>query len=58
LRAVDWGNTERAIRINQGELGLQDLEAILPYAYVEMVVCPKIETAEQIKKISNKIKEI
>lgn len=58
LRHLNWKNSERAIRINQGKLGLQDLEQIIPYAFVELVVCPKIETADEVRAISKKLNEL
>lgn len=58
LRSVDWKTTERAIRINQGQMGIQDLEAIIPYAFVELVVLPKVETPEQVREIAQKINEL
>lgn len=50
LRAVDFGQSERMVRINQGERGLEDVDAIVPQN-VHMILIPKVETAEQVKDV-------
>lgn len=57
LRAVDFMNAERMVRINQLPLGLKDLEAIVPQK-ADLILLPKIETAEQIRVVESKIGEI
>ncbi len=57
LRSVDFMGAERMVRINQGELGLEDLEYVVPH-YVNMILIPKVETADQIKAVEEKIKTI
>lgn len=54
LRTVDFGGAERMVRINQGELGLLDLEWIVPHN-VHIVLIPKVETAEQVRVVELKI---
>lgn len=54
LRAVDFGGAERMVRINQGELGLQDLDCILPHN-VHVVLVPKAESADQIRAVDERI---
>ena len=49
LRAVDFGPCERMVRINQS-LGLADLEEIVPQC-PDMVLIPKVETAEQVREV-------
>lgn len=39
-------------------MGLKDLEAIIPYSFVELVVIPKVETADEIRAISAKLNEL
>ena len=56
MKELDFGNSERCIRINSIESGLEkrDLVAALatnPHA----IVVPKIETAEQVKWVSERI---
>jgi citrate lyase subunit beta/citryl-CoA lyase len=50
LRAVDFGQCERMIRINQGERGLADVDAVVPQN-VHVILIPKVETAEQVKAV-------
>lgn len=57
LRAVDFFESERMVRINQLPLGLRDLEEIVPEK-VDLILLPKIESAEQIKSVSDKIDSI
>ncbi len=57
LRAVDFFGSERMVRINQLPLGLKDLEEIVPEK-VDLILLPKIETAGQIKSITDKINNI
>ncbi len=47
LRAVDFGLCERMVRINQGQRGLQDVDAVVPQN-VHVILIPKVETAEQV----------
>ncbi len=57
LRVLDFFGSERLVRINQGELGMQDLEAIIPHN-VHVVLLPKAETAEQVIAMDKKVQEI
>jgi len=50
LRQLDFGGAERMVRINQGELGYQDLDAILPHN-VHCVLIPKVEEPEQVRSV-------
>lgn len=54
LRAIDFGGAERMVRINQGELGLQELDLLLS-CNVHVVLIPKVETAEQVKQVDERI---
>ena len=57
--AVDFGNVEKMIRINGvNELGFTDLEAVLPFAPVDVLVIPKVEYPEEIHTLEKKICEI
>ncbi|MCJ7628866.1 MAG: aldolase/citrate lyase family protein, partial [Longimicrobiales bacterium] len=40
LRCVDFGEAERMVRINQGDPGLEDLEAVVPEG-PELILIPK-----------------
>ena len=57
LRTLDFFGAERMVRINQGELGLKDLEAIIPHN-VHLILIPKVEDASQLKTVDDKIKDI
>ena len=57
LRVLNFYDAEKMVRINQGELGLNDLEEVVPQN-VNLILVPKVETAEQLKAVDLKIKEI
>ena len=57
LRAVDFLQCERMVRINQLPLGLEDLEEIVPES-PDLILIPKVETPKQVIDASQKIAEI
>jgi len=57
LRAVDFGTSERMVRINQFPLGLADLEEIIPQA-PDLILIPKTEDAAQISDVVGAIDSI
>ena len=57
LCQVNFYGVERMVRINQGERGLKDLEWVVPY-FVNVILLPKVETAEQIHAVDQKIAEL
>jgi len=57
LRAVDFLQCERMVRINQLPLGLEDLEEIVPES-PDLILIPKVETPGQVIDASQKIAEI
>jgi len=57
LRAVNFYGAERMVRINQGERGLEDLEYVIPHN-VHLVLIPKCENAETVRKVVGKISAI
>lgn len=57
LRAIDFYGAERMVRINQGERGLDDLEYVIPHN-VHLVLIPKCETAETVRRVDEKIRDI
>lgn len=57
LRQIDFRGAERMVRINQGETGMNDLEAIIPQN-VNLVLIPKCESAEQVRKFDDHIAKI
>ncbi len=57
LRQVNFYGCERAVRINQGQRGLQDLEFVVPH-HVNIILMPKCESAGQLLDVDNKIQSI
>ena len=57
LRTLDFFGAERMVRINQGEMGLIDLEFVVPHN-VHLVLIPKAESREQIIAVDEKISDI
>lgn len=54
LRQVDFYGTERMVRINQGERGLDDLQFVVPHN-PNLILLPKCETADQVKQVEDRI---
>ena len=57
LRTLDFFGSERMVRINQGKMGLKDLEAIVPHN-VHLILVPKVENAKQLKAVDDKIQNL
>ncbi|MBC8344553.1 MAG: HpcH/HpaI aldolase/citrate lyase family protein [Bacteroidetes bacterium] len=57
LRSVNFYGSERMVRINQIPNGLEDLNFIVPH-HVNLILIPKVENAQQIIDVDNRIKEI
>jgi citrate lyase subunit beta/citryl-CoA lyase len=57
LRQVDYMGSERMVRINQGDLGLLDLDFVIPHN-VHVVLIPKVENPEQVTAVDARIQEI
>ena len=57
LRAIDFYGAERMVRINQIPKGLEDLDFVVPH-YVNLILVPKCESAEQIHVLNAKIDEL
>ncbi len=57
LRCVDFGEAERMVRINQGDMGLEDLDVVVPEG-PEMILIPKVETSGQVKRVQARIATI
>ena len=54
LRAINFYGAERMVRINQGEMGLEDLHFIIPHN-ANLILIPKCESADNIKRVEEKI---
>ncbi len=57
LRAVDFLECERMVRINQLPLGLEDLNEIVPES-PDLILIPKVETANQVLDVKKRIDEV
>lgn len=57
LRQVDFNGAERMVRINQLPQGLDDLKFVIPHN-VHVILIPKCESAEQVKKVDERVKDI
>ncbi len=57
LRTLDFFGAEPMVRINQGDLGMEDLEAVVPQP-VHLILIPKTETADQVRAVDENIAEI
>ncbi len=56
LRSIDFYGAERMVRINQLPAGLEDIKYVAPH-YVNLILIPKCETAEQIKQVDAEIEK-
>lgn len=54
LRALNFYGAERMVRINQGDMGIEDLKFIIPHN-VNLILVPKCETAAYIHKLEKAI---
>lgn len=57
LRQIDFMGAERMVRINQGQMGLVDLDFVVPHN-VHVVLIPKCESADEVKAVDARIAEI
>src|SRR5664280_56483 len=57
LRQINFYGSERMVRINQGERGLEDVRYVVPHN-VNLVLIPKCESAEYIKVVEKEISTI
>ena len=57
LRTLNFFGSERMVRINQGKLGMKDLEAIIPHN-VHLILIPKVENANQLKEVDLAIQKL
>jgi citrate lyase subunit beta/citryl-CoA lyase len=57
LLAIDFGNAERMVRINQPPLATADLEEVVPAA-PDLILIPKVEDPEEVAEVDRKIASI
>jgi citrate lyase subunit beta/citryl-CoA lyase len=56
LVALDWGTSERMVRVNQGELGDEDLAAIAPHN-PHVVLLPKVEDPAAVRAAADRLRQ-
>jgi citrate lyase subunit beta/citryl-CoA lyase len=54
LVALDWGRSERMVRVNQGAVGDDDLDALAEHN-PHTVLLPKVETADQVLHAARRV---
>ena len=57
LRSLDFCGAERMVRINQGERGLEDIDAIAAHN-LHLVLIPKVEDPEQVRAVDARIQTV
>ncbi|CAN5491138.1 hypothetical protein BH11ARM2_BH11ARM2_27590 [soil metagenome] len=57
LASLDFGGSERMVRINAGDEGLRDLEAVAPQG-VEAVLVPKADSGDVIREVAAKLDDL
>jgi len=57
LRAVNFGASERMVRINQLPLGLEDLAEVVPEV-PDLILIPKVEHSGQVAQVDRMISEL
>ena len=57
LLALDWGGSERMVRINQGALGDHDLAAIAS-CNPHLILLPKVEEPAQVRHVADRLREL
>ncbi len=57
LRAIDFGDAERMVRINPAPTGLNDLPVVVPHG-TQMILIPKVEKGGDVTEVANAISQI
>ena len=57
LRSINFYGSERMVRINQLPRGLDDLKYIVPHN-VHVILIPKCESADDVKKVEEEVKRL
>jgi citrate lyase subunit beta / citryl-CoA lyase len=57
LRCIDFGKAERMVRINQGERGLADLDAVVPQN-IHVILIPKEESADHVQEVDMRAEQL
>jgi citrate lyase subunit beta/citryl-CoA lyase len=56
LISLDWGSSERMVRINQGDAGLEDLRRIAEHN-PHVVLIPKVEDPDQVRQVATMLRD-
>lgn len=54
---LDFGSCEKMVRINQGKMGLDDLEWVIPWG-AQLILLPKVESAAEVAEAARKIEKL
>lgn len=57
MRSVSFGDAERMVRINPGEDGLADLDAIVPHG-PNLILIPKCESVEDVQRVDERVQSL
>jgi citrate lyase subunit beta/citryl-CoA lyase len=57
LRVVEFMGAERMVRINQGQMGIKDLDYVVPHG-VHTVLIPKCENEDAVKEVDHHIQAL
>jgi citrate lyase subunit beta / citryl-CoA lyase len=57
LVALDFGGSERTVRVNQGALGEADLEALVPHN-LHLALLPKVEEAAEVARVAGLLRAL
>ncbi|NOU61725.1 aldolase/citrate lyase family protein [Marinifilum caeruleilacunae] len=57
LRSQNFYGSERMVRINQGDMGIQDLHFVVPH-HVQLILIPKVEDKRVIIRVEEEISRI
>src|SRR6056297_204434 len=57
IRALNFYGAERMVRINQGEMGIEDLKFIVPHN-VHLILIPKVEDPEYICRLDKEVQRL
>lgn len=57
LRSVNFYGAERMVRINQGDMGLEDLAFVVPHN-VHLILIPKVEDPDYLLKVDDEIDQL
>lgn len=57
LRQMQFGQAERMVRINQGQLGIEDIKMLAREA-LHLILIPKVEDASQVRSVETSLQKL